>query len=80
MEEISRRQKAQALRLKEGKKCTSYFHWVANSHQRKNAIEMLHVDGQVLTDHVEIKDHITHFYEKLFIEQYNWRPRLDGLA
>jgi hypothetical protein len=27
-----------------------------------------------------IKDQIVQFYESLFSEQHNWRPKLDGIA
>ncbi|KAG6641064.1 hypothetical protein CIPAW_09G047300 [Carya illinoinensis] len=44
IEEISWRQKLRALWLKEGDKSTKFFHRVANSHRRNNAIDTLMVD------------------------------------
>lgn len=32
------------------------------------------------SDHQAIRDHIVQFYESLFYEQHNWRPKLDGIA
>jgi len=40
----------------------------------------LSVNGSVTSDQLAIRDHIVHFYESLFSEQYNWRPKLDGIA
>ncbi|KAF5470705.1 hypothetical protein F2P56_011202 [Juglans regia] len=79
MEEISWRQKSRVLWLKEGDKCTKFFHRMANFHQRNNAIEVLHDGENIISDQEVIKDHIVNFYEKLFSEEYSWRPKLDGL-
>ncbi|KAF5459688.1 hypothetical protein F2P56_019612 [Juglans regia] len=79
MEEISWRQKSRALWLKTGDRCTKFFHGVANSHRRNNAIEVLHSEGKALTDSIEIKNHIVHSYDKLLTEQYQWRPKVNGL-
>jgi len=79
-EEISWRQKSKALWLKEGDKCTKFFHWIANSNRRSNFIESVSVNGSVTSAQPAIRDHIVQFYESLFSEQYNWRPRLDGLG
>jgi hypothetical protein len=40
-EEISWRQKSRVLWLKEGDKCTKFFHRIANSNRRSNAIVSL---------------------------------------
>ena len=47
-EEISWRQKSRMLYLKEGGSNTKFFHQMANSHRRNNAITNLKIDG-VLT-------------------------------
>jgi hypothetical protein len=44
-EEISWRQKSRALWLKEGDKCTKFFHRVANMNKRSNSMESLLVNG-----------------------------------
>lgn len=41
MEEISWHQKSRAFWLREGDKCMKFFHKVANSHRRYNAIDSL---------------------------------------
>jgi hypothetical protein len=79
-EELGWRQKSRVLWLKEGDKCTKFFHRIAYSNKRSNSIESLLVNGFVTSDQPAIRDHIVHFYESLFSEQYNWRPWLDGLA
>jgi len=79
-EEISWRQKSRVLWLKEGDKCTKFFHRVANSNRRFNCIESLSVNGSVSSDQPVIKDYAAQFCETLFAELYSWRPRLDDLA
>jgi hypothetical protein len=80
LEEISWRQKSRALWLKEGDKCTKFFHRVANSNRRNNSIEALSVNGSVSSDQSAIREHIVQYYDSLFSEQFSWRPKLDGLA
>jgi len=79
-EEISWRQKSRVLWLKEGDKCTKFFHRIANSNRRSNYTESLSVNSSVSSYQPAIREHIVPFYESLFSEQYSWRPRLDGLA
>lgn len=50
-----------ALRLKEGDKCTIFFHRMANSNRRNSSIESLLVNGSVSSDQTEIKEHIFAF-------------------
>lgn len=52
IEEISWRQKSKPLWSKEGDECTKF------SHKRNNAIELIEVDGVILSDHFEIKDNM----------------------
>jgi hypothetical protein len=78
-EEISWKQKSRIKWLKEGDKCTKFFHQVANAHRRNNSIESLVVNGSPSSDPALISDYIVNFYESLFTESHSWRPRLDNL-
>jgi hypothetical protein len=80
MEEISWRQKSRILWLKEGDKCSKFFHSVANSHRRYNSIDSLMIEGTLTNNQVVIGEHIVKFYQKLFKEQCQWRLRVDGLV
>jgi hypothetical protein len=79
MEEISWRQKSRALWLKEGDKNSNFFHRLANSNRRTNSIGQLSINGELTSDQDIICDHITQFYEHLFMENECRRPFLDGL-
>lgn len=61
LEKISWKKNSRALWLKEGNKCTKFFHHMANSHRKNNAIEV-HQSG----DCIDLLNHIVNFYEKLF--------------
>jgi hypothetical protein len=56
------------------------FLLVANSNRRNNSIESSLVNGLVSFDQTVIRDHIVQFYDRLFSVQFNWRPKLNGLA
>jgi hypothetical protein len=49
-EEICWRQKSRIRWLKEGDKCTKFFHQVANANRRSNTIDSLHVNGSPISD------------------------------
>jgi hypothetical protein len=49
-EEVNWRQKSRVLWLKEGDKCTKFFHRIANLNRRSNAIESLLVNGSISSD------------------------------
>jgi hypothetical protein len=78
-EEISWRQKSRVRWLKEGDKCTKFFHQVASANRRNNTIESLIVDGSPTSDLACIGEHVANYYESLFSEPLSWRPRLDNL-
>ena len=65
--------------LKEGDKCTKFFHQVANANRRNNCIESMSVNGVDASDLDIISNHIVNFYESLFSKPLSWRPRLDNL-
>jgi hypothetical protein len=77
--EISWRQKSRVRWLKEGDKCTKFFHQVASANRRNNSIESLIVNGSPTSDPVCIGEHVVNYYESLFSEPLSWRPRLDNL-
>jgi hypothetical protein len=78
-EEISWRQKSRVRWLKEGDKCTKFFHQVASANRRNNSIESLIVNGSSSSDPACFGEHIVNYYESLFTEPLSWRPRLDNL-
>jgi hypothetical protein len=78
-EEISWRQKSRIRWLKEGDKCTKFFHQVANANRRNNSIESLVVDGTLSSDPTIVSNHIVNFFDSLFTEPHGWKPRLDNL-
>jgi hypothetical protein len=80
MEEVSWRQKSRILWLKEGDKCSKFFHSMANSHRRYNSIDSLMIEGNLSNNQVEISEHIVKYFQKLFEEQCQWRLRVDGLV
>jgi hypothetical protein len=53
---------------------------MANSHRRYNRVEMLCIEGVLSNDPNEVKEHVVHFYQNLYAEQSNWRPRMDNQA
>ena len=62
------------LYLKEGDSNTKFFHQMANSHRRNNAINNLKVDGVLTSDKKSIEDCIIQFYKNLFTEHKVYRP------
>jgi hypothetical protein len=54
--------------LKEGDKCTKFFHQVASANRRNNSIETLMVNGSATSDPASISEHVVNFYEALFLE------------
>jgi hypothetical protein len=80
LEEVSWRHKSRVLWLKEGDKCTKFFHSIANSNRRYNSIDSLMIGDILSSNKTEIGDHVVNFYQKLFHEPSRWRPRVDGLS
>ena len=74
LEEISWRQKSRMLYLKE-----LFFHQMANSHRRNNAINNLKVDGVLTLDQKSIEVCIIRFYKNLFTEHRVYCPHPDVL-
>jgi hypothetical protein len=80
MEEVSWRQKSRVMWLKEGDKSTKFFHSIASSNSRYNSIDTLMIGDNPSSNPAEISEHIIEFYQKLFTEQCNWRPMVDGIS
>jgi hypothetical protein len=76
MEEVSWRQKSRILWLKEGDKCSKFFHSMANYHRRYNSIDSLMIEGILSNNQAKISEHIVKYYQKLFEEQCQWRLRM----
>jgi hypothetical protein len=79
LEEVSWRQKSRVKWLKEGDKCAKFFHSITNSNRRYNSIDSLLIGDSISSDPAEIGEHVVQFYQDLFSEKHNWRPRLDDL-
>jgi len=80
LEEVSWRQKSRVTWLKEGDKCTKFFHSIANSNRRYNSIDSLLIDDSISSNPAEIGEDVVQFYQDLFSEKHRWRPRLDDLS
>jgi hypothetical protein len=50
-EVVSWKHKSRVLWLREGDKCTEFFHRVSNSNSKNNSIESLMVNGTISTYH-----------------------------
>jgi hypothetical protein len=79
LQEISWRQKSRIKWLKEGDKCTKFFHLMANSNKRYNTIDSLHIDGAMSSDSEAIREHAINYFKSMFAESMSWRPKLDDL-
>jgi hypothetical protein len=66
MDEVSWRQKSKILWLKEGDKCSKFFHSMANSHRRYNSIDSLMIEENLTNNQAMISEHIVKFYQKIF--------------
>jgi hypothetical protein len=80
LEEVCWRQKSRVKWLKEGDKCTKFFHFIANSNRRYNCIDSLLIGDSISSNPAEIGEHVVQFYQDLLSEKHSWRPRLDDLS
>jgi hypothetical protein len=78
-EEISWRQKSRIKWLKEGDKCTKFFHLMANSNKRYNTIDSFNINGVLSSNPEAIREHAACYFESMFAESMSWRPKLDDL-
>ncbi|GFZ15713.1 P-loop containing nucleoside triphosphate hydrolases superfamily protein [Actinidia rufa] len=77
-EETSWRQTSRATWLSKGDRNTTFFHRVANAHRRFNYIGHIRVGGVLHEGQDSLASGIVGFYEKLYKEAEQWRPRVDS--
>ena len=65
LEETSWRQKSREIWLKEGDRNTKFFHRVANSHKRNNALNRIKINGYWFTEEREIKQGMVEAFKNL---------------
>jgi hypothetical protein len=75
-EEINWRQKFRIKWLKEGDKCTKFFHMMANSNKRYNTIDSLLINGSLSSNLAAIREHGVNYYKSMFAKSMSWRPRV----
>ena len=75
LEEISWRQKFEALFIKDGDNNTRFIHRIANSHRRTNQIREVEVevevDGVLYEDESNVTNQVVDFVKKLYQEPYS---------
>ena len=76
-EEIAWKQRFSVQWLKHGDKNTKFFHRIATSHKRFNAMEQLDVEGNIVKDPAMIKEAVLNLYINLYKEAEHWRPDLN---
>ena len=79
LEEISWRQKSQALYVKEGENNTRFFHRLTNSHRNANHIKRIEVDSVLYEDELDVRSQLVLFYQGLYEETELGRPTMEGL-
>ena len=78
MEETSWRQKSREIWLKEGDRCTGFFHKIANSHKRRNTIDRIQIGGEWLVREGEVIIGIVNTFKGLLSVSGVWRASLEG--
>ena len=79
LEEVSWRQKSRELWLKEGDRNTRFFHKMANSHRRVNAINKIKINGSWLIEDNVIQKGIVDMSKGLLSELGGWRPTFPNI-
>jgi len=73
-------QRAKQHLMEDGDRNTKFFHRVANSRRKFNAIESIKVEGDLHVDDSSLKGAIVQFYEKLYHENSSYRSFLEGIS
>ena len=76
---VSWRQKPRELWLKEGDRNTEFFHKIANSHRRRNAINKIKINGIWLTDDNAIQKGIVDMFKGLLSKSGGWRSAFPNI-
>lgn len=66
--------------LKEGDKNTRYFHTVETMRKRKNCIDTITTEGDIIEEPFEIKQEAAKYFQNIFKEDHNNRPTFCGLG
>ncbi|XP_077219088.1 uncharacterized protein LOC143853239 [Tasmannia lanceolata] len=74
LKEISWRQRSRVKWLLEGDKNTAFFHAMASARRRRNRIESLEVEGEIVSDKERIIEEIIEFYRSLYSADGMLRP------
>ena len=79
--EVHWRQKSREIWLKEGDRNTGFFHRVANSHLRKNALVKIKIkiNGEWFSGEQEIREGVSNAFKLLLTENLEWRANINGL-
>ena len=80
IEEASWRQNSRELWLKEGDRNTGFFHKMANSHRRRNAINKVRINGSWLTEDIAIQNGIVDEFKGQLSEPGGWRPAFPNIS
>ena len=78
LEEISWRQKSRELWLKDGDRNTSFFHRMANSHRRRNALKNIRINDSWFTEDYAIQKGVVDAFQNLLSDQgmAPWFPNI----
>ena len=66
--------------MEDGDDNKKFFHKVANSGRKFNAIQNIVVDGELHVEDSRVKAAIVHFYEKFYHKNFTSRLFLEGIS